>query len=188
MQIRRQSVEARTDSIWTIGHSTLTIDDFLKLLQLNEIKILADVRSFPSSRRYPHFNREALSESLAAEGIEYLHLPELGGRRRARSDSTNIAWRNPSFRGYADYMETEAFHAGVHRLLQIAKDNRTAIMCAEAVWWRCHRGLIADYLKVAAVKVIHINSMTSNTEHPYTSAARIQDGQLTYGAQPGLLP
>jgi uncharacterized protein (DUF488 family) len=175
-------------SIWTIGHSTLTIDDFLELVHANEIKTLADVRSFPSSRRYPHFNRVLLSESLTAEGIEYLHLPELGGRRKARPDSANTAWRNASFRGYANYMQTDAFHLGIKRLLQIAKDNRTAIMCAEAVWWRCHRGLIADYLKVAGMKVIHINSMTSNTDHPYTTAARIQDGQLNYGGLPGLLP
>ena len=175
-------------SIWTIGHSTLTIDDFLELVDTNEIKTLADVRSFPSSRRYPHFNRVPLSEALAADGIEYLHLPELGGRRRARPDSTNIGWRNPAFRGYADYMETDAFRAGIERLLTIAKNNPTAIMCAEAVWWRCHRGLIADYLKVAGVNVIHMNTMNSNTEHPYTTAARIEDGHLTYAALPGLLP
>ncbi len=174
-------------SIWTIGHSTLTIDDFLELVQANEIKTLADVRSFPSSRRYPHFNSVALSEALAADGIEYFHLPELGGRRQARPDSANIAWRNTSFRGYADYMETDVFRAGIERLLTIARNNRTAIMCAEAVWWRCHRGLIADYLKVSGVNVIHINSMTSHTDHPYTTAARIQDGHLNYGGLPGLL-
>ncbi len=138
------------------------------------------MRSFPSSRRYPHFNRIALDEALAAETIKYFHLPELGGRRRARPDSENIAWRNASFRGYADYMETAAFHAGIERLLEIAQSNRTAIMCAEAVWWRCHRGLIADYLKASGVDVTHINSTTSNTGHPYTSAARIINGQLSY--------
>jgi len=180
MQIVEQSVEARRTGVWTIGHSTLSIEEFLQLLQMNEIKMLADVRSFPSSRRYPHFNRVEISESLVTEGIEYVHLPELGGRRRARPDSTNIAWRNPSFRGYADYMETDAFHTGIDRLIEIAKNNTTAIMCAEAVWWRCHRGLIADYLKASGVDVTHINSTTSNTAHPYTSAARIINGQLSY--------
>ena len=136
--------------IWTIGHSTRTIDEFISLLKENEIKLLADVRTWPGSKRYPQFNKEALAESLNAHGIRYEHFPELGGRRRPRSDSKNTAWRNASFRGYADYMETEQFHKGVERLLDVAAEaGPTAIMCAEAVWWRCHRSLISDYLKVA---------------------------------------
>jgi uncharacterized protein (DUF488 family) len=168
-------------NIWTVGHSTLTRGDFLALLSSNGIRALADVRRFPASRRHPQFNQAELRESLAAEGIEYLHLPELGGRRRVRPGSANTVWRNPSFRGYADYMETDAFRAGVERLLQFARDKRTAVMCAEAVWWRCHRALIADYLKASGVNVIHINSAARNTVHPYTSAARISNGKLSYG-------
>ena len=171
----------RQTKIWTVGHSTLTMGDFLALLSANGIKALADVRRFPASRRHPQFNQAELRDSLAAEGIEYLHLPELGGRRRARLDSLNTVWRNPSFRGYADYMETDAFRAGVERLLLLARDKRTLVMCAEAVWWRCHRALIADYLKASGVDVIHINSAARNTAHPYTSAAWISNGKLSYG-------
>ena len=171
-------------NIWTVGHSTLTIGNYLELLSLNGIRALADVRSFPSSRKHPQFNQDQLRESLAAEGIEYLHLPELGGRRRARPDSRNTAWRNPSFRGYADHMETDVFRAGIERLLQLARDKQTAMMCAEAVWWRCHRALIADYLKASGVNVFHINSNARNTSHPYTSAARISDGKLSYSEPP----
>lgn len=169
-------------NIWTVGHSTLTIEGFLELLFANGIRALADVRRFPASRRHPQFNQTELGESLAAAGIEYLHLPELGGRRRARPDSANTVWRNPSFRGYADYMETDAFRAGIERLLQLARGKPTAIMCAETLWWRCHRALIADYLKASGVNVIHINSAAGSTVHPYTSAARIRDGRLTYAA------
>ena len=136
--------------------------------------------TFPGSRRYPHFNREALKGSLCASGIDYIHLPELGGRRRPLPDSLNMIWRNESFRGYADYMETEAFRAGVDRLIEIAGTSRTAIMCAEAVWWRCHRSLIADYLKTGRAKVIHILGEGKSEEHPFTSAARIVNGELSY--------
>src|SRR5256885_1788558 len=129
-------------SLWTIGHSTRSIEEFVAALSSFEIQALADVRSFPGSRRYPHFNRENLAVSLSEKGIDYFHFPELGGRRRARSDSLNLAWRNESFRGYADYMETPQFLDGITRLLELAGEARTAIMCSEAVWWRCHRSLI----------------------------------------------
>ena len=142
--------------IWTIGHSTRTLEEFIGLLQAQEIRVVADVRHYPGSRRVPHFNKEPLAKSLAAAGIEYVHLPELGGRRRARVDSPNTAWRNEAFRGYADYMMTPAFRTGIERLLDLAGRSRTAILCAEAVWWRCHRGLIADDLKVAGHEVTHI--------------------------------
>ena len=167
-------------NIWTIGHSTRTIEDFRTLLSLNAIEALADVRRFPASRKHPQFNQDRLSESLAASGIEYLALAELGGRRRPRPGSVNTVWRNPSFQGYADYMETAEFRAGISRVLMKARDKRTALMCAEAVWWRCHRALIADYLKALDVNVVHINSATSSIVHPYTSAARIRDGKLSY--------
>src|SRR6185436_4182603 len=138
--------------IWTIGHSTRAIDEFISWLEENEIKLLADVRAWPGSKRYPQFNKEALAESLTAHGISYEHFPELGGKRKSKPD-----WRNTSFRGYADYMETEQFQKGIERLLDVAEETGpTANMCAEAVWWRCHRSLISDYLKTRGVEVLHI--------------------------------
>jgi uncharacterized protein (DUF488 family) len=169
--------------IWTIGHSTRGIDEFISRLKENQIKLLVDVRAFPGSKRYPQFNKDALMESLQAHGIRYEHFPELGGKRKSKPDSRNTAWRNASFRGYADYMETEEFQKAVERLLEVAgKSGPTAIMCAEAVWWRCHRSLIADYLKARAVEVLHILAANKAEPHPYTSAARIVDGELSYTA------
>ena len=166
--------------IWTIGHSTRKIDIFLSLLQENGIKLVADVRMFPGSKRYPQFGREALAKSLGEAGIRYEHFPELGGRRKAKPDSKNTAWRNASFRGYADYMETEEFRKGVDRLVDLAeKHGPTAIMCAEAVWWRCHRALISDYLKARGVEVIHILDEKTSEPHPFTSAAQIVNGELS---------
>jgi uncharacterized protein (DUF488 family) len=170
--------------IWTIGHSTRTIDEFISLLKDNEIKLLADVRAWPGSRRYPQFNKEVLGESLSAHGISYEHFPELGGKRKSKPDSRNTAWRNASFRGYADYMETQQFQKGIERLLDLAEETGpTAIMCAEAVWWRCHRSLIADYLKVRGVEVLHILGANKIEPHPYTPAARIVDGELSYSPE-----
>jgi uncharacterized protein (DUF488 family) len=167
--------------MWTIGHSTRTIDEFISLLKENEIKLLADVRTWPGSKRYPQFNKDVLAESLIAHGIRYQHLPELGGKRKPKPDSRNTAWRNASFRGYADYMETEQFQKGIERLLDVAaKAGPTAIMCAEAVWWRCHRSLIADYLKARGVEVLHVLGSNKVEPHPYTSAARIVNGELRY--------
>jgi uncharacterized protein (DUF488 family) len=174
--------------IWTIGHSTRTIDAFISLLEVHGIKVLADVRSLPGSRRCPQFNREILADSLSKAGIRYEHFPELGGRRKAKRDSKNIAWRNKSFRGYADYMETDEFHNGVERLLDLAtRAGPTAIMCAEAVWWRCHRALISDYLKARGIEVIHIFDTNKSELHPFTSAARIVNGKLSYAAENSLL-
>jgi uncharacterized protein (DUF488 family) len=169
-------------TIWTIGHSTRTIEDFLELLKAREIESLVDVRHFPGSRRYPQFNKEQLSQSLAKVGIEYHHLLKLGGRRRPQPDSPNTAWRNEAFRGYADYMETKPFAEGIGSLLDLARKKRAATMCAEAVWWRCHRSLIADYLKARGYKVLHILSPTKTEEHPFTAAARIVNGELSYRA------
>jgi uncharacterized protein (DUF488 family) len=167
--------------IWTIGHSTRAIDEFISLLKENEIKLLADVRAWPGSKRYPQFNKDTLTVSLTAHGICYEHFPELGGKRKSKPDSRNTAWRNASFRGYADYMETEQFEKGIERLLDVAvKAGATAIMCAEAVWWRCHRSLIADYLKARGVEVLHILGANKVEPHPYTSAARIVNGNLSY--------
>ena len=169
--------------IWTTGHSTRTIDIFRSLLEENGIKLVADVRRLPGSKRYPQFNREMLAKSLTEHGICYEHFPELGGRRKAEKDSHNTAWRNASFRGYADHMETEEFGAGVERLLDLSnKLGPTAIMCAEAVWWRCHRALISDYLKTRGVEVEHIVDANKTELHPYTSAARIVGGTLSYAS------
>lgn len=169
-----------TETIWTVGHSTRSITEFVTLLLSFEIAVIVDVRTFPGSRRYPQFNKERLSESLAEAGIAYQHFPDLGGRRRAKADSLNMAWRNDSFRGYADYMETADFRSGIKRLLEIARARRTVVMCAEAVWWRCHRSLISDYLKANGVEVIHIIDTGKSQEHPFTSAAQIVDGELSY--------
>ncbi len=167
--------------IWTIGHSTLTIEKFIDLLLLNNIELVADVRSYPGSRKFPHFNSEPLSESLSENGIDYQLLRKLGGRRKSRPDSPNTIWRNEAFRGYADYMETADFREGMETLLGLARLKRTTIMCAEAVWWRCHRSMISDHLKAAGVIVEHIMDERQNVIHPFTQAARLKDGKLVYG-------
>ena len=167
--------------IWTIGHSTRAVDEFISLLEANEIRLLVDVRAWPRSKRYPQFNKDALAQSLENHGIRYEHFAELGGKRKPNADSHNTAWRNTSFRGYADYMETPQFHKEIERLLAMSDGSgRTVIMCAEAVWWRCHRSLIADYLKAQGVDVQHVLGAGNVEPHPYTSAARILDGKLTY--------
>ena len=166
--------------IWTVGHSTRSGEEFVEILKAHDVEVLVDVRTFPGSRRYPQFNRETLRESLAENGIDYRHEPRLGGRRSPRADSHNTAWRNAQFRGYADHMETEEFKNGVRELLELAAEKRVAVMCAEAVWWRCHRSLISDYLKAEGHEVIHILDAKKTEEHPFTSAARVIDGRLSY--------
>ena len=166
--------------IWTIGHSTRTIDELTAMLQSFRIELVADVRSYPGSRRYPQFNKEALEISLAKNNTRYVHLPELGGRRKANPDSKNTMWRNDAFRGYADYMQTDDFKKGIEQLQSLADKQQTAYMCSEAVWWRCHRSLISDYLKSLDWTVMHIIAIGKAEEHPYTSAARLVNGILTY--------
>lgn len=175
---------APAETIWTIGHSTHSLDDFLGLLGGYRIEAIADVRRFPGSRRYPHFAREALAETLPAHGIGYQWVPRLGGRRRARADSPNLGWRNASFRGYADYLATTEFAEGVEELMGLVAHKRTALMCAEVLWWRCHRSLIADVLTLRGIEVVHILDATHSVVHPYTSPARIVRGRLTYPALP----
>lgn len=170
----------QAQTIWTIGHSTRSADEFNEILLAHGIGALVDVRSFPGSRRYPHFNKPQLADSLEAIGILYAHNPKLGGRRRPNPDSKNTAWKNPSFRAYADHIDSEEFKQGVKELLQVASTHRTAIMCAEALWWRCHRSLIADYLKSKGTAVIHIMDGEKTEAHPYTPAARIVEGRLSY--------
>ena len=169
-------------TVWTIGHSTRPIGEFLGLLAEYRIATVADVRSFPGSRKYPQYGREALAAMLAANAIDYEWMPALGGRRRVLPDSPNTGWRNASFRGYADYMTSEQFTQGMARLLELAAVSRTAVMCAEAVWWRCHRSMIADALRVRGVDVVHILDARHSTAHPMTAPARIVDGRLTYAA------
>jgi uncharacterized protein (DUF488 family) len=172
----------KSDKVWTVGHSTRAIVEFVAALKAHGIEIVVDVRSFPGSRRYPQFGKDRLAASLAEAGIEYEHFAELGGRRRARPDSRNVAWRNEGFRGYADYMETANFRGGIEGLMELARSRRAAIMCAEALWWRCHRSLISDYLKAAGAEVIHIIDAERAEPHPFTSAARIVNGELSYRA------
>src|SRR5437016_6426396 len=160
-------METKPVTVWTVGHSTRTIEAFMALLADQKIEALADVRQFPGSRRHPQFGQDALAKSLAEAGVEYIHFPELGGRRRAQPNSPNTAWRNEAFRGYADYMMTGAFVAGIERLLKLARQKRTAIMCAELLWWRCHRSLIADYLKAKGHQVLHIMDGKKAEEHPF---------------------
>ena len=173
-------------TLYTIGHSTLPLDEFLARLRRHRIEAIADVRRYPGSRRHPHFAADALAASLPAAGIAYRPMKALGGRRAAKKDSKNVAWRNDAFRGYADYMETDEYAAARAELLA-GLDRRTAIMCAETLWWRCHRSLISDDLKASGHEVLHILGDEQVVEHPYTGAARIVDGRLDYGApQTGL--
>lgn len=170
------------ETVWTIGHSTRPLEAFLELLAAHEIEAVGDVRRFPGSRRWPHFAREPLAEALETRGLLYLWFPELGGRRTPRSDSPNTAWRSAAFRGYADYMATDPFAVGLDRLVNLASGLRTAILCAESLWWRCHRGLIADALRWLGFEVVHILGPGATAPHPYTAAARIVGGRLSYSA------
>lgn len=172
------TVEAHT--IYTIGHSTRRFEEFLNMLQSFDIKILADIRRLPGSRKFPQFDQESLKLSLEEAGIQYIYLTDLGGRRKVKKDSKNVRWNNPSFRGYADYMETEEFEKAVQNLEQLALKQSTAYMCSEAVWWRCHRSMVSDYLKAKNWKVLHIMGIGKVQEHKYTSPARIVDDQVFY--------
>jgi len=171
-------------TIWTVGHSNKTIDDFLTLLRAHNIELVADVRRFPGSRRYPHFGQEKLSEALNEKGIDYEHFEILGGRREPKKDSENMAWRNEGFRGYADYMETPEFRSGIDQLRDRARRRRTAIMCAEALWWQCHRSMVADFLLSLGDEVLHILGTEKTEPHRYSSPARVVNGKLTYHSDP----
>ena len=175
-----------SSTVWTIGHSTRPLDAFLELLARYGLEAVADVRRFPGSRRYPQYAEAALSAALAEHGIAYRWLPALGGRRRPLPGSPNVAWRNASFRGYADHLGSAEFLRGMEELLQISRRLRTTLMCSEAVWWRCHRALIADVLRARGIEVVHILDAQHTVVHPYTSPARIVQGRLTY--VPELIP
>jgi uncharacterized protein (DUF488 family) len=166
--------------VFTIGHSTRQLEEFIDLLQDHGVTLVADVRTVPRSRHNPQFNRETLPEGLAAAGIGYRHLAGLGGLRRTRPDSPNTGWRNASFRGFADYMQTAEFTAGLDELLGLAQEGPVAILCAEAVPWRCHRSLIADALFARGIGVEHIISAGPTQSHRLTPFARIEGACVTY--------
>ncbi len=174
--------DARRDTLWTVGHSTRSIEEFINLLRTYDIQQLVDVRTIPRSRHNPQFNRDQLLVSLERAGIHYLDMPALGGLRHARRDSINTAWRNKSFQGYADYMQTPEFANAVDELIRLARRRRTAIMCAEAVPWRCHRSLIADALVVRGWTVNEILSGTSARPHTLTPWSRVVGERITYPA------
>ncbi|MED5814068.1 DUF488 domain-containing protein [Mycolicibacterium sp. 050232] len=171
-------------TVFTIGHSTLPIERFTALLHDYRVEQLADIRTIPRSRHNPQFNSDSLAESLPQQGIDYLAMPGLGGLRQARPDSPNTGWRNKSFRGYADYMQTAEFQHALELLMQASRKMRTAIMCAEAVPWRCHRSLVADALTVRGIPVVEILSATNYRPHKLTSFARVEGTLLTYNAEP----
>jgi uncharacterized protein (DUF488 family) len=166
--------------ILTIGHSTRPIEEFVGMLQAHGVERLIDVRTVPKSRYNPQFQSEALAASLKSAGIEYRHMPGLGGLRHARKDSTNTGWRNDSFRGYADYMETPEFERNLEELIGLSEEKRTVVMCAEAVPWRCHRSLIADALTARGIVAEHIMSGTDVRPHTLTSFARVEGFRVTY--------
>ena len=172
--------QAERNTIYTIGHSTHSITAFIEMLQSFHIKTLVDIRHFPGSNKHPQFNKENLETALTKDGIQYIHLVDLRGRRKPRANSKNNRWHNESFKGYADYMETPAFEAAVIKLETIALQQLTAYMCAEAVWWRCHRSMVSDYLKARGWHVLHIMSVSKTEEHPYTSPARVVGNRVYY--------
>lgn len=169
--------------IWTVGHSTHALDEFVDMVRSFTIELIVDIRNYPGSRRYPHFNKESLEKHLPLKGINYIHIRELGGRRKPLKDSVNTTWKNSAFRGYADFMDSEEFKYGIQTLQATASMKRTAYMCSEAVWWSCHRSLVSDFLKINGWKVMHIMGISKQQEHPYTSAARIVNGKLSYRAE-----
>jgi uncharacterized protein (DUF488 family) len=167
-------------TICTIGHSTRTLNEFIKLLNVYNITLLVDVRTVPRSRHNPQFNKETLPNTLKSFGVKYIHIPEIGGLRHPKKDSINLAWKNMGFRGYADYMQTKEFTDNLLKIVALARENCLVLMCAEALPWRCHRSLISDALVVRHVKVMHIISATSTITHELTEFAHVEGNQITY--------
>jgi uncharacterized protein (DUF488 family) len=180
MRSQRPDSSTAPRRIYTIGHSTRSFDDFAALLESHAVRQIADIRTIPRSRRHPQFGRDALERALPGRGIAYRHFPGLGGLRHPRRDSPNSGWRNDSFRGYADYMGTSEFENAVDELLAFAAAAPTAVMCAEAVWWRCHRGLLADALVARGIDVLHILSAAPAAPHQLNPMARVDGGRVTY--------
>jgi uncharacterized protein (DUF488 family) len=177
--------------LWTIGHSTRPVNEFLSILKAHGVQRLVDVRTIPRSRHNPQYNTDTLSQSLRNEGLEYGHMPQLGGLRKPKKDSINTGWHNASFRGYADYMQSEAFGKAFEKLMADSQELRTAIMCAEAVPWRCHRSVIADALVTRDWEVRHIMSETKVDRHQLTTFATVENGRLHYprpNDSPSLFP
>ena len=181
---RKAEQKAEPIIVLTVGHSTRPIAEFLDILKAHHVSQIVDVRAIPRSRTNPQFNREVLAESLAQAGVQYTHMPGLGGLRKAKADSTNNAWRNASFRGFADYMQTPEFEKNIEELLILARQERIAVMCAEAVHWRCHRSLIADAVTVRGVPIEHIIDRSSRKPHKITSFARTSDACISYPGAP----
>jgi uncharacterized protein (DUF488 family) len=167
-------------TVLTIGHSTRTPEEFIQILKAYGVTLVVDVRTVPRSRHNPQFNKENLPENLKVDGMKYIHMPELGGFRRPHPDSVNLAWENKSFRGYADYMQTREFTENLLKLVVLAQENKLAIMCAEAMPWRCHRSLIADALVARNIKVKHALTETSSTTHELTPFAHVEGTKVTY--------
>ena len=179
-------------TLWTIGHSTRSWEDFVEILRSAGIAAVVDVRRFAGSRRHPQFGGDAMARALPEAGMRYVPVPTLGGRRAAAKDSPNTAWRNAAFRGYADYMATDEYRDARDALAALAAETPCAVTCAEALWWQCHRALIADDFKADGWTVLHLGAKARAEEHPYSGAARLVDGRLTYtpvpATQPGLFP
>lgn len=173
-----------TPTVWTVGHSTRTIEEFVAVLRAHDIEAIVDVRRFPGSRRLPHFASSVLDAALGAQGIAYCWLPDLGGRRRPDPDSPNLGWRHPAFRAYADHTATESFADGLFALLLVAPGLRTAVMCAEILWWRCHRRIIADVLTSLGMPVLHVRDEGPAELHRLTLPAWMDRGRLTYELPP----
>ena len=167
-------------TIFTIGHSIRTIDEFVELLKNYAVILLIDVRTVPRSKHNPQFNKETLPNTLKTQGIKYFHMPEIGGLRHPKRDSVNLAWKNMGFRGYADYMQTQEFTDNLLKIIALARENRLALMCAEALPWRCHRSLISDALVVRHAKVQHIISATSCLNHELNEMAHVEGNQVSY--------
>jgi uncharacterized protein (DUF488 family) len=181
-------VDRAPAAVLTVGHSTRPLEAFLALLRAHRVTLVADVRRMPGSRRHPHFGRDALAASLRAAGIGYAHLPALGGRRRPAPDSPNAGWTNASFRAYADHMLTGEFERGMADLLALARGQRVAVMCAEAVPWRCHRSLLADALVARGVAVEHVLGPERAEPHALRPWAEVQGARVTYPQRPDLAP
>jgi uncharacterized protein (DUF488 family) len=174
-------VSGKSDlAVFTVGHSTRSLEEFVSLLKAYGVSMVVDVRTVPRSRHNPQFNKESLPDNLKAQGIKYIHMPELGGLRRPVADSVNLGWENKSFRGYADYMQTKEFAENLLHLVALIRENCLAVMCAEAVPWRCHRNLLSDALAARRISVKHILTETGCTNHELTPFAHVEGTKITY--------
>jgi uncharacterized protein (DUF488 family) len=179
----RTAFRGMTVTVWTVGHSTRSLHEFLAILAAYEIEAVADVRRFPGSRRQPQYNKPVLATALHTTGIDYISIPALGGRRQSTAKASRSAWRHRAFQGYADHLDSDEFAAGLFELLMMAWGLRTAVMCAEILWWRCHRRMIADVLVSLGIRVVHIRDAQTGQAHQVTAPARLVRGVLTYAPE-----